>query len=118
MPEYLPSAPMLPAARLWERTSKNGNTYMTGRLGGVKVLVMPNRDHNPDDPAQSHTHQLLFTEAQSAGDRAPAVQGGGEPARVESRAPARQQWSAPMDRGRKPPPREPSPPLQDDVIPF
>lgn len=35
--------PMLLAAKLWERTSAAGNSYLVGRLGGVRVLVMRNR---------------------------------------------------------------------------
>jgi hypothetical protein len=51
--------PMLTAAKLWERTSSKGTTYFAGRLGGVRVLVMPNRDRQGDDDA---THVLLFAE--------------------------------------------------------
>ena len=29
---------LLKAAKLWSRTSKGGNNYLAGRLGGVKVL--------------------------------------------------------------------------------
>lgn len=50
---------MLPAARLWTRTSGKGKTYLAGRLGGVRVLVMPKRDGEEGD----HTHTLLFAEA-------------------------------------------------------
>ena len=35
---------MLRAAKLWEKTARGGNTYLIGRLGGVRVLVMRNRD--------------------------------------------------------------------------
>ena len=41
--------PMLKAAGLWEKTSVKGGQYLTGRLGGVKVLVMENRDRKTDD---------------------------------------------------------------------
>jgi hypothetical protein len=37
------SAPMLQAARLWEKTSAAGNVYLVGRLGGVRVLILRNR---------------------------------------------------------------------------
>ena len=51
---------LLKAAKLWRKTSKNGNDYFVGRLGGVKVLVMENRDHQSEnDP----THFLFFAEA-------------------------------------------------------
>ena len=36
--------PMLKAAGLWAKTSVKGGQYLTGRLGGVKVLVMENWD--------------------------------------------------------------------------
>ena len=52
--------PMLTAAKLWRRTSGKGTEYFAGRLGGVKVLVMENRDRQGDDDA---THVLLFAEA-------------------------------------------------------
>jgi hypothetical protein len=52
--------PMLTAAKLWRRTSAKGSDYLTGRLGGLKVLVMQNRDRRGDDDA---THVLLFAEA-------------------------------------------------------
>lgn len=56
------NGPLLQAARLWARTSAKGSQYMSGRLGGVKVLIMANRDHNPDDGQQSHTHILYFSD--------------------------------------------------------
>jgi hypothetical protein len=55
-----PSPPLLPACRLWEKTSARGTTYLVGRWGGVKVLIMPNRDRQVDDEP---THMLLLTEA-------------------------------------------------------
>ena len=51
---------MLPAAKLWRRTSAKGADYLAGRLGGVKVLVMPKRDGEEGD----HSHVLVFAEAQ------------------------------------------------------
>ena len=43
---------LLKAAKLWSKTSKNGNDYLAGRLGGAKVLVMENRDHQSEnDPS-------------------------------------------------------------------
>jgi hypothetical protein len=33
---------------------------MSGRLGGVRVVIMPNRDFAEDDAANSHTHILYF----------------------------------------------------------
>jgi hypothetical protein len=69
-------SPMLRATNLWERTSAKGETYLAGRLGGLRVLVMRNRDHDKEgDP----THVLLFTEAAPKQDRG------------EARRPAQQQ---------------------------
>jgi hypothetical protein len=50
---------MLPAARLWSRTSARGADYLAGRLGGVRVLVMPRREGEDGD----HSHVLFFAEA-------------------------------------------------------
>jgi hypothetical protein len=54
------NGPMLKAAGLWAKTSVKGGQYLTGRLGGVKVLVMENRDRQGDDDP---SHILYFTEA-------------------------------------------------------
>jgi len=53
------SGTLLPAARLWRRTSAKGADYLAGRLGGVKVLVMPRREGEAGD----HTHVLFFADA-------------------------------------------------------
>src|SRR4051794_13517387 len=53
-------SPMLKAAGLWAKSSVKGGQYLTGRLGGVKVLILENRDrHGDDDPS----HHLFFAEA-------------------------------------------------------
>jgi hypothetical protein len=54
------SSPLPQTARLWERTSARGTRYMSGRLGGVRVVIMPNRDFAEADPANSHTQILYF----------------------------------------------------------
>jgi hypothetical protein len=54
------NGPMLKAASLWSKTSVKGGWYLTGRLGGVKVLVMENRDRKTDDDP---SHHLFFVEA-------------------------------------------------------
>jgi hypothetical protein len=54
------NSPMLKAASLWAKTSVKGGQYLTGRLGGVKVLVMENRDRKTDDDP---SHTLFFVEA-------------------------------------------------------
>src|SRR5919112_885933 len=57
------SSPMMKAAPLWSKTSVKGGQYLTGRLGGVKVLILENRDRQSDDDP---SHHLFFVEA---GDR-------------------------------------------------
>jgi hypothetical protein len=36
------TSPLLQAARFWERAGGKGTRYMQGRLGGVKVVILPN----------------------------------------------------------------------------
>src|SRR3954470_6870089 len=73
------NSPMLKAAPLWAKTSVKGGQYLTGRLGGVKVLILENRDRKTDDDP---SHSLFFVEA------ADRRQGGAERPqdRVEGRA--------------------------------
>ncbi len=47
---------------LWVNESKSGTRYLAGRIGDVKVLVMPNRDHDENDD-RSPTHVVLLAEA-------------------------------------------------------
>lgn len=54
-----PPATLLQAARLWEKTSAKGSKYMAGRLGGVKILILANRDYVENDPVNGHTHSLF-----------------------------------------------------------
>jgi hypothetical protein len=56
---------MLPACKLYARTSSKGTDYLMGRLGGLRVLVMPRREGE----AGEHSHVLLLAEA-------PAREGG------------------------------------------
>ena len=53
------SGAMLPACKLYTRTSGKGTSYLMGRLGGLRVLVMPKREGE----AGEHTHTLLLAEA-------------------------------------------------------
>ena len=50
---------MLPATRLWRRKSAKGVDYLAGRLGGLRVLIMPRREGEEGD----HSHVMLFAEA-------------------------------------------------------
>jgi hypothetical protein len=42
------SAPMLLAAKLWEKVSAKGNRYFIGRLGGVRILILENRSRGAE----------------------------------------------------------------------
>jgi hypothetical protein len=67
---------MLKAAGLWAKTSSGGKRYLTGRLGGVKVLILENRDRRSDEDP---THNLFFVEAPdkrpASGSAAPTAGG-------------------------------------------
>jgi hypothetical protein len=74
-------SPLLKAAPLWQKSSAKGGQYLTGRLGGMKVLVMENRDRkNDDDPS----HHLFFAEAP---DRRQGAQERGEGRRAGADVP-------------------------------
>jgi hypothetical protein len=45
------ASPLLQAAKLWQRTFARGTTYMSGQLGGVRVVIMPNHA-NADAPGR------------------------------------------------------------------
>src|SRR3954463_5367837 len=51
--------PMLKAGGLWAKTSAKGGRYLTGRLGGVKVLILANKDRKNDN---NPSHILYFVE--------------------------------------------------------
>jgi hypothetical protein len=53
-------SPLLKAAPLWQKSSAKGGQYLTGRLGGVKVLILENRERQTDDDP---SHHLFFAEA-------------------------------------------------------
>jgi hypothetical protein len=67
-------SPLLNPARLWQRTSARGTTYMSGRLGGVRIVIMPNRDFAEDDSANNHTHILYFQDGSSSAPRPAATE--------------------------------------------
>ena len=54
------NSPMLKAVGLRSKTSVKGGWYLTGRFGGVNILVMENRDRQGDDDP---SHHLFFAEA-------------------------------------------------------
>jgi len=81
--------------RVYEKTSKNGNTYMAGRLAGAKIAILKSRDVADDGGA---IWDVMLTQAQirEANGHAP-----------ELRNQAEQQGIAETSR-----------PLLDDAIPF
>jgi hypothetical protein len=95
------SSVLLKVARLWERTSGKGTRYMSGRLGGVKVVILPNRDYVEGDPANGHTHILFFQDGSATQPRSAAA------------APAEQR-----ERLRKVDRPNNRQQMEDDVVPF
>jgi hypothetical protein len=39
---------------LWERTSTRGTRYLTGRIAGLKLVILPNPDSGADPDAPTH----------------------------------------------------------------
>jgi hypothetical protein len=95
------NGPMLRAAGLWAKTSVKGGQYLTGRLGGLKVLVMENRDRKSDDDPH-----LFFVEApdrRQGGQQATQERSGGPGApptgqRLSDERRRSFQAQAPLDR--------------------
>jgi hypothetical protein len=93
------SSPLIKVAGLWAKSSVKGGQYLTGRWGGLKVLVMENRDrHSDDDPS----HILYFVEAQERrqehGDGARAPQAPRTPQTPSETQRRSFQAQAPLDR--------------------
>jgi hypothetical protein len=87
------NGPLIKAAPLWSKTSVRSGWYLTGRLGGVKVLVMENRDRQSDDDP---SHHLFFAEAP---DRRQGDQERGEGQRAPSYPPRAPQTPSAAHRG-------------------
>jgi len=73
----------LMAAKLWEKTSASGNRYFVGRLGGVRILILENRDRGTEGEGDFH---LFFVDGSPredfrAASPASAVRPGREPCR-------------------------------------
>ena len=65
--------PMIKAGGLWAKTSAKGGRYLTGRLGGVKVLILANKDRQSEnDPS----HILYFVDGEQR-RQGPQEHGGG-----------------------------------------
>lgn len=62
------TAQMVKLCGLWQRTSKNGNTYLSGWLGTSTVLIFENRDHNAADP-KSPTHHVYIAGREGQGNQ-------------------------------------------------
>jgi hypothetical protein len=74
---------MIPAAKLWEKTSAKGNRYFVGRMGSVRVLVMENNRPEGENDA---SHILFFTDAPQRSQVTPAEPSHPAPAPVHRRA--------------------------------
>ena len=104
------SSPLLQAARLWERTSGKGTRYMSGRLGGVKVVILPNRDFIEGDQANGHTHVLFFQDGSSTAPRPAADRATAEPREARSDDPAARPRKVARAGNREQ--------IEDDLVPF
>ena len=108
------NSPMLKAAGLWAKTSVKGGWYLTGRLGGLKVLILENRDRQTDDDP---SHHLFFVEAsdrrQGGQERAQECFGG-IPPRTPQTQPQPQRGGF-QDRGQRVPDHQA--PLDHDDAP-
>jgi len=95
---------MLKAAGLWAKTSVKSDQYLTGRLGGVRILILENRDRKVDDDP---SHHLFFAEApdrlQGAAEKPQERSRGNPPvpdwSEATRRAPPALLWQAPMAMG-------------------
>jgi hypothetical protein len=100
---------VIPACKLWERTSgKTGRPYLIGRLGGLRVLILENSRR---EGAGDASHLMMIAEA-------PAYDGTRNQA-----APTEPLSSAPANghqhrNGRRPRLDEDGVTLEDDPIPF
>ncbi len=72
---------------------------MAGRLGGVRLVILPNRDYVEGDPVNGHTHTLFFQDGSPTQPRPTA----------RAPAEAREQPRKPAVHGG---------PIEDDPVPF
>jgi hypothetical protein len=95
-------APLLRAAGLWRKTSKNGRDYYVGALGGVKVLILENTDRDRGENDPTH-YLLLFGERQQRQPASDCPQYRGDRTRrppseqEKARAAVANQAQAPLD---------------------
>lgn len=86
----------VPLCRLYERQSKQGNSYLTGRLGSAKIVVLKSNDKG-DDGAP------IWNVLLSPAPQKPAAEKPANPGEPRPEGQAAQNWQRP--------------PL-DDAIPF
>jgi hypothetical protein len=99
---------MLRAAGLWRKTSAAGNEYFAGRLGGVKIIILSNRDRGKDD--SQPTHYLFFVDGESRQDNARPA------ARSERPARPRNVYARSGRPAERPPVRPDAVPMPDDPV--
>jgi len=58
---------LIDIAGLWENKTKNGEKYLSGNLGGARVLIFANKYKNDNDRAPDY--KLYFTKRQFQEDR-------------------------------------------------
>jgi hypothetical protein len=86
---------------LWEKTSAAGNTHFTGRFGGVRILVLNNRDRGNDGEPDWHVFSI---DGEKPRNPPEAERGFGAPRRQPRHSAYRR--VQPTDEG---------PPLDDDL---
>ena len=62
-----PSAPNLQACRLWSRPGRDGSFFLSGKWGGLRVLVVP----NPEKADAQDADWLLVLKQDHATERKP-----------------------------------------------
>ena len=89
-------APLLKGCTLYERTSAKGRTYFTGRLGGLKVVILRDSDEAVS-PGGQPLWSLLFSQAEDRprdggkpAQPAPVSKGGREGGGMRNHRPASQ----------------------------
>lgn len=87
--EYPPSVPL---CRLYERTSKRGNPYLTGRLGAARVTILKTDQTDEDGNA---IWSLLIQEAPAKQDT--QHQRHDRPAASPADEQAKRDWQRPLD---------------------
>lgn len=60
--------PSITAAKLYEKTSAKGNSYLTGRLGGMRVAIIKTPDTSDDG---SPIWELRFSQAPASSNPKP-----------------------------------------------